>query len=102
MHISRWTKATYKRQEVISPKGTKITKQVQINSTANMLRSTNDSNHYLYEGNTRVIAEERTVVTKLNKLAANRPDESKVIAKLSKQEGKNQTELTYLYGRTSE
>jgi len=66
------------RQEVTSPKRTKITtKQVQINSTANMLRGKIDSNHYLYERDTRITAEERTVVTKLNKLAANRPDESK-------------------------
>jgi hypothetical protein len=73
-----------KRQEGTSPKETKMFKSVQNNSTANRQR-TNESNQYLYEEVTRETAEERTVVTKLIQLAANRPDESKtMMATLSK------------------
>ena len=83
-----------KRQEDTSSEETKIIiKSVQNNSTANRQR-TNDSNQYLYERDTRVTAEERTVVTKLTQLEANRPDESKTMAKLSKQEAKNRTAFT--------
>jgi len=75
-----------KRQEGTSPKETIMFKSVQNNSTANRQR-TNESNQYLYEEVTRETAEERTVVTKLMQLAANRPDESKtMMATLSKQE----------------
>ena len=84
-----------KQQEETNPEETKIIiKSVQSNSTANRQR-TNDSNQYLYERGTRVTAEERTVVTKLTQLLeANRPDESKTMAKLSKQEAKNRTAFT--------
>jgi uncharacterized protein YrrD len=61
-----------KRQEVTSPKGTIIFKSVQNNSTENRQR-TNESNQYLYEEVTREIAEEdRSVVTKLMQMAANK------------------------------
>jgi hypothetical protein len=83
-----------KRQEGTSPKETIMFKSVQNNSTANRQR-TNESNQYLYEEVTRETAEERTVVTKLMQLAANRPDESQtMMATLSKQEANDRTAFT--------
>ena len=81
-----------KRPKVKNPnEETRINNRAQINSTENMQR-THDRNHYLYEGGTRLTAEERTVVTdELAKLAANRSDASQADAKLSNQEAKNKS-----------
>ncbi len=81
-----------KRPKVKNPnEETRINNRAQINSTENMQR-THDRNHYLYEGGTRLTAEERTVVIdELAKLAANRSDASQADAKLSNQEAKNKS-----------
>ena len=92
---SRELTSALKRQEVTSPKGTIILKSVQNNSTVNRQRK-NESNQYLYEEVTREIAEEeRSVVTKLTQMAANKPNESKtMMATLSKQEANDRTAFT--------